>query len=199
MNNKNILALAVLAATAVSSVNVMALTSTATVTVKNAIDVAEVTPFNIGTIRATADLTASSAKVATLVVDAETGVGTAMNDGVATIGQLAVGTPGEFSVTGLAPYQALNIDNTITTELKLTPHPTGGAFFKVTDFKFWVTSITTPAEYAAGGDLIADATGVATFTVGATVKTSDVSTDATAAQYQDSDYTGTYSIDVTYP
>lgn len=195
---KNILASAVLVATAVTSINVMALNSTATVTVKNAIDIAEVTPLHIGTIRASADLTAASVKVATLVVNPETGVGVATND-TATIGQLAVGTAGEFEVTGLAPYQPLDITSPAATTLKLSPHPTGGAFFHVNTFTFWVTSITTPALYATSGDLKADATGVATFSVGATVTTSDVAADATDTQYQDTDYTGTYIIDITYP
>lgn len=199
MKNKNILALAVLAATTVTSMNVMALTSTATVTVKNAFDITEVAALDLGTVRATADLTAASVKVATLIVDPDTGVGAATDD-TATIGQLTAGTPGSFSITGLAPYQALKIAAPAASTLKLVPHPAGGAYFHIKDFTFWVTSIPTPAAYtASSAELIANATGEATFTVGATITTSDVGTDLTTAQYQDAAYSGNYDITISYP
>jgi len=182
-----------------TSVNVMADTFEATVTVKNSFDITEDTPLDFGTIRANAVITGPSTDTANIVFDPETGVGTATDGTAATMGQLIVGTPGAFTVSGLAPYQALDIDTTQTAELKLVPHPTGGAFFNVDTFTFFVTSLVTPALYAASGDLIADATGNATFTVGATLTTSDVDTDGNSAQYQETAYVGDYEINISYP
>jgi len=202
MNNKNILALAVLAATTVTSVNVMAAAfqGDATVEVKNTFSISQIDPFDLGTIRATADVAADTA--ATMVISAETGEAGAPTEAAPSkIGQIIVGKPGKYEITDLGNFAQLEITAPVAdVELKMNPYPPTTAYFKLNTFTYWITSGTNAdSKYVAGTNkLTAGADGTASFTVGATISTTNKTTDGVLLPYQDAVYAGTFDVVVTY-
>lgn len=213
MNNKNILALAVLAATSVTSVNVMAEGvghGTVTVTVKNSFDVEQATALNFGDIRATAsgvaadptDATATAAQTATMVMSPIDGTYTAgATAGDASIAGLGDGTPGVFSMAKVGAYKNFTLE-AADIELTKAGAETSDAFFLVKDFTFYIVDAvdsTTGKLYDATSSvyLKSDADGNAFFRVGASIATS-VNVAADQGNYDDMDYTGTYDVKVNY-
>lgn len=178
-------------------------TGNAAVTVSNAFTLAEDSRLDFGTIRAqVSSADGTTANVVTMTLPAngtnptvsETTAGTG-NSVSASINVITAGTPGTFSVSGAAPNSVLNI-TLPASPFNLTT-TSGGASFEVTVNDAYITSgPNANRTYNASTDpLITDGTGAVTFDVGGTL-----STDAagSATNYRDQEYTGTYTMTVTY-
>lgn len=207
LNSKSILAVAIVTATTVASVNVMASvkSANATVVVKNAFVITEDAPLDFGTIRATADPLAATVqdtplgKISGLIMDPEDGTFSAgATASPATIASLGTGAPGEYSMTGVGAFKNFTLAAADGT-LKTPGAAANAAFFTITDFTFFVTSITTPALYDGVTIFLkADAAGDASFQVGASIFTSATGETTAQTPYDDTTYAGTYDITVEY-
>ena len=201
--------------------------STATVTVQNAFNLDEVSTIDFGTLKVTQGaaqtLTAGSATLTYVTIPGDgspvtTQQGTTAGGAAATDGQtssIVDGTPGEYSITGAAPFTALTISTGTGEDQALTAAATdrltgmneatlttpGGG----TDEFFTIYAASTDV-YVVGGandgdqydvatpNLITDATGSVGFTVGGILAYNGA---ATAAP-RDGVYTGTYTLTVSY-
>lgn len=177
-----------------------------TVTVQNAFTLTNDTPLNFGTLRANADT--SAATEATLTLSPNSTAASVIANGTdATIAELVKGEPATFTVSGVSAFAFLtfNIDDAVGNITSVSPVPTGAAFFKVSDPSIRVltggnanttldlTDLTIPA-----GQLQVDGAGEATFSLGATLTTSNNTDDTTTTDYIDGDYSGTFTLTLEY-
>ncbi|MFT7356139.1 MAG: hypothetical protein ACI92T_003191 [Pseudoalteromonas distincta] len=177
-----------------------------TVTVQNAFTLTNDTPLNFGTLRANADTAAATEATLTLSPNS-TAASVIANGTGATIAELVKGEPATFTVSGVSAFAFLtfNIDDAEGNITSVSPVPTGAAFFKVSDPSIRVltggnanttldlTDLTIPA-----GQLQVDGTGAATFSLGATLTTSNNTDDTTTSDYIDGDYSGTFALTLEY-
>ncbi len=198
--NKIILASSavVVALTSVSSYaeNVV---STASVTVQNALTLAEVSSLDLGTIRAAAD--PAGTVTATIVIDSDgvTAPVTASGGAAAVIQSLVDGAPAAYTVSGAANFASLTVTLPPAGGIAVTNGAPAGAQFTIDSFEGTLTTAndtTIALTNAAGGIAVtADATGNLAFNVGATLTTDAT---ATTGAYADSAYSGSYTVDVSY-
>lgn len=170
----------------------------ATVTVQNTFVLTELTPLNLGTIRATAD--PAGTVQATYIVNANGTTSVPASGGpAAAISELVEGEPATYEVSGAAGFA--DIDVTVTTpasdELTLSGAPPGTPVFSIGTFTTYITSgpnINT-AYVATTNEATTDVAGSVTFSVGATLSTDDA---ASTEAYADGDYVGNYTVTVSY-
>lgn len=212
LNTKNILALSVLAATSVTSVNVFAEGTghgTVTVSVKNSFEVKEEVALKFGIVRATASAVkttdATDAEVlkqtASMAMSPIDGAyATSANAGGASIAALGNGTPAVFSMAKVGAYKNFTL-TAADIELKKAGSETNDASFLVSDFQFYIVAAVdaTSGTLYDGSSvyLKSNADGDAFFRVGATLSTSTKLTDD-QSNYEDTDYAGAYDVKVNY-
>lgn len=211
MNNKpaNIACLSALfLATTAGIANAEVLNVPAKVTVDNTIDFTMTGELNFGTLRATADNSATKTCVGiTLPADANasinstlgTDAGTACATGAGNAVLQSVGGSIErpkFKVAGLAPFTKLKLTLPSSGgEMSLSPQPPGSSVFQLHDFTGYQTS-GTPGAVSASTGIVADTNGDIEFTVGATIITDP--TNTATADYQNAEYAGAFDVEVTY-
>lgn len=165
-------------------------THTANVTVQNAITITPGNRLNFGTVFAKADTSGTSVATLTLPSNGNNSSVTASTPSTANLVEITAGSPATFTVSGVAPNVNLTL-NLPTSPITLTGSNT--ATFTVDSFEATVTTGATPAAYSSGSpNLATDATGNATFAVGATLSTTNIAT------YLDETYSGTFSVEVIY-
>ncbi|MFT2109965.1 DUF4402 domain-containing protein [Marinomonas sp. 2405UD68-3] len=173
--------------------------TTATVTVQNAFNLTEVTPLNLGTLRATAD--PAGTETATVVIPADGSAPTAATSGPpAALSVLTAGTPATYTVDSAAGFTSLTLTlpgPTTTITVAAAAAPPGTPAFTLGTFTGYITSgpNSGTAYTTATPNLQTDATGTVSFSVGATL-TTDATT--TTSPYIDGDYTGTFPVIVVY-
>lgn len=178
----------------------------ASVTVNNAIDFTFTGQLDFGQVRATADVTdlncngllmpANPASAITAQVPAACTGGA----GVAVL-QTIGGTPSRpvFTVAGTAPFSTMNLTVPfVAVPVTAATGPNTPQFF-LSGFNAYRTG-TSPAVIAIDqtdgtGSFITNASGGATFTVGAVLGTN---VGVSTANYQDLAYTGSFDVEVTY-
>ena len=179
--------------------------STATVNVSNAFTLAEISPINFGTVRlsythdGTNDFTTSAAM--TINADASpatfvAGVDSVASVSVASFTEILPGSPAEYSITGAAPFTAVNVTSLPTATLTNPASPGATLALTVTTTNFEIVGGTNPGDaYVQAGpaNMITDGTGAVGFVMGGTITT--LATDVT---YGDGAYTGTYSVVLNY-
>lgn len=178
-------------ATALESADVQA-----SVTVQNAFTFTNDAGLNFGTIRATADPTGTT--TATIVMPANPSADPVATDGTnASIAELVRGERALFSVSGVAPFGTLTLDSTgITGEVNAVTAPPGTPKFTIDTPTFWLlTGGAGTGAAITGGTLQVDATGAATFNMGATLTTDAA---ATTSAYIDGEYRGTFALTLDY-
>lgn len=178
----------------------------ATVTVNNAINFTFTGSLNFGQVRAVADATAaeciglqiasSAAPAALAAPTGTTAMYTAACTSTGTSAMQAVGgTPARpvFTIAGVAPFTTLQLAlPSAAVNLTAATGP-GTAQFQLVDFTGFKTSGTAGPVTTT---IAVDATGGATFNVGATLITDP--TTPTITTYQDLAYTGSFNVAVTY-
>lgn len=178
----------------------------ATVTVNNAIDFTFTGSLNFGEVRATADATDLTCVGLTLAANPATPIGSQVTPAACSAGagtavmQAVGGTPERpvFTIAGVAPFTTMNL-TVPTTNIDLTAATGPGTpQFFLSAFTAYKTSATAGAITitAGAGTIAVDATGGATFTVGATLGTHLGAGVSTA--YQDLAYAGAFDVVVTY-
>ncbi|MGQ8367403.1 hypothetical protein [Glaciecola sp. 1036] len=190
------------AAAALGTTSAMAqesVTSSASVVVQNAFDLAEVAPLDFGTVRATVDSDptddTTNVSVASFALSpAGTTGSVAVAGGATTVAQLSVissGTPAEFAITNAAPFTSITLNAVSDFDLVNSAAAPGTAVFGVTSVVFRETGAT-----ANGTSVTTDINGEAGFTLGATLETDDATTAQT--NYSDGTYSGTFVMEVQY-
>lgn len=177
-------------ATALESADVQA-----SVTVQNAFTFTNDAGLNFGTIRATADPAGTT--TATIVMPANPGADPVATDGTnASIAELVRGERALFSVSGVAPFGTLTLDATgIDGAVNAVTAPPGTPKFTIDAPTFWLLTGGAGTGAAITTTLQVDATGAATFNMGATLTTDAAVTTAT---YIDGEYRGTFSLTLDY-
>lgn len=182
------------------------------VSVNNAIDFTFTGTLDFGTVRATASSVALDCRILNLPANPaspiaaqgsypKTGDFNGVCTNVAPTAALTAvgGTPARpvFTVQGLAPFTALTLTlPTAVVDLSAVL-PGDYASFQVGDFTAYKTSAPVGNVPTTAGGLVADATGLATFTVGASLATD--ATVFTGSNYQDGvPYSGTFDVTVAY-
>lgn len=183
----------------------------ASVTVTNSFNFTETTALSFGSVRAVNDTDSNNAAVMYVTPAGSTGTAD-VNSPNGVIQTLGGAAPAVFSVDGLAPFAAMTItvpaaETNITADsgapsaaaFLIPGGLLGTAFASTTDFSSntangWVVELSDGTQYVNAGDLVADGTGAATFTVGAALKTVAHATNS----YIDDAYSGTYAITVDY-
>ncbi|MDN3400920.1 MULTISPECIES: hypothetical protein [unclassified Pseudoalteromonas] len=178
-------------ATALESADVQA-----SVTVQNAFTFTNDAGLNFGTIRATADPAGTT--TATIVMPANPSADPVATDGTnASIAELVRGERALFSVSGVAPFGTLTLDSSgITGEVNAVTAPPGTPKFTIGTPTFWLlTGGAGTGAAITGGTLQVDATGAATFNMGATLTTDAA---VTTSAYIDGEYRGTFALTLDY-
>lgn len=177
-------------ATALESADVQA-----SVTVQNAFTFTNDAGLNFGTIRATADPAGTT--TATIVMPANPGADPVATDGTnASIAELVRGERALFSVSGVAPFGTLTLDSSgITGNVNAVTAPPGTPKFTIGTPTFWLLTGGAGTGAAITTTLQVDATGAATFNMGATL-TTDAAVTTTA--YIDGEYRGTFALTLDY-
>jgi hypothetical protein len=204
---------AVLAVAAVSSLNAMAETATvqATVTIDNSIDFTAAGTLDFGTLRATAENTATNcagitlpanpattALSTTLGADANTACPQAGDATIQAIGG-TIARP-TFTIAGVPGFSTLDITVPNTVELT-APLAPGAATFTLSDFTAWKITgggtVNTAIPIASNAGVIqANGTGGASFSIGATIRTDD---SFTGQNYENNvAYVGDIEVEVNY-
>lgn len=178
---------------------------TASVEVRNTLDIVETASLNFGTIAAVAG---NDTTVATLRLDPASGEVTAAS-GTAADTAKKVGSitpidktnvsPGTFTVSNAARYTDLNIDLTQTkdVELKMDNAAPESLFFTLTDFD--VVANEKPVTLASNkGKAKTDGTGILLLRVGATLNTTTTKNTAGTEPYLDAEYKGEYAVTISY-
>ncbi|CAH9066011.1 hypothetical protein PSECIP111951_03512 [Pseudoalteromonas holothuriae] len=170
----------------------------ATVNVQNTFNMTKGKDLSFGTIRAKADTT--NADIASLVIPSDPDA-QATTDTTGTGAVIAIlgeeGSAAEFSIEGLPQYASLTITNPTETDLVAGGSQDSDAKFKLSDFTYFVR-VGTSAGAVTGNTLRADAEGKIEFLLGATLNTSNNSTDGTTTDYVDGEYSGTFNLEVDY-
>ncbi|MCZ2720692.1 DUF4402 domain-containing protein [Marinomonas sp. 15G1-11] len=169
--------------------------TTATVTVQNAFNLVEATPFTVGTIRATAD--PAGTETATVVIPADGSAPTAATSGApAAVSVLTAGTPATYTVDSAAGFTSLTLTlPAAPINLTAAAAPPGTPKFTLGTFTGYITSGPNNGTAYAAANLQTDATGAVSFSVGATLTTDAA---ASTSPYIDGDYTGTFPVIVIY-
>lgn len=192
-----LVSVSLLAAVSTNTLAQAPVVSEATVTVQNTFAFAETTAISFGTIRATA--TASGATVATYVVSGDgTTTVPASGGAPAAISELTAGTPGEYAISGAAPFADITITlPAAPINMTLTGAPPGTPKFTVGTFTAYILDGPNAlSAYADPGNLATtDVNGAVNFAVGATLSTDSA---ASTEPYADGIYRGNYTISVSY-
>ena len=194
----------------------------ASTTVNNAIDLTVAGTLNFGTIRATIGTAANDC--AGLILPANPNQSLSTTDSVEGSGPTPIlcGTDGtnpvavsatidsideaierpEFTVAGLAPFTDVSLNAINGGEdaiIEIEGAPDTIANFVLTNWTAYQTSGFTPQDIdlTQTGNITADNTGSIIFTVGATLVTVEDPT-AVSGNYQDSAYTGDFTVEVVY-
>lgn len=174
-----------------------AVSTTATVTVQNAITVAETQALTFGTLVSSSSDLAAGADAATLQVSTNGTTTVAGTAALATIIEISAGVPAVFAVSGAAPGATLTLSTPADTKLIDAAAPTA-AWFDISGYSFGYTNtdgspIFTPL---VGND------GTLEITMGATLTTDTqgaiASGSEAATPYSDTTYTGTIAFTVNY-
>lgn len=178
---------------------------TASVEVRNTLDIVETASLNFGTIAAVAG--DDDKATATLKLDPASGEVTAApvtaTDGkkagsITPIDKTNV-SPGTFTVSNAARYTDLNIDLTQTkdVELKMDNAAPESLFFTLTNFD--VVANEKPVTLASNkGQAKTDGTGTLLLRVGATLNTTTTKNTAGTEPYLDAEYKGEYAVTISY-
>lgn len=165
-------------------------THEANVTVQNAITITPGAKLSFGTVFAKADTSGSAVATLRMPSNGNAIAVTAATPASANMVQISAGTPATFTVSGVAPSVNLTL-NLPSSPVTLTGSNT--ATFTVSSFEATVTTGGTSTAYSTGTpNLATDASGNATFSVGATLSTTNV------ASYLDETYSGNFSVEVIY-
>ncbi|MCF7483588.1 hypothetical protein L3V31_17955 [Vibrio sp. J1-1] len=177
---------------------------TASVEVRNTLDIVETASLNFGTIAAVAG---NDTTMATLKLDPASGEVTAASvtaaegkkaGSITPIDKTNV-SPGTFTVSNAARYTDLNIDLTQTkdVELKMDNAAPESLFFTLTDFD--VVANEKPVTLASNkGKAKTDGTGILLLRVGATLNTTTTKNTAGTEPYLDAEYKGEYAVTISY-
>ena len=171
--------------------------SVATATVQNAFTLDETAAISFGTVRATAD--PAGTVQASIIIPANPTIdpSTPASGVAAAVMQILVpGTPGEYAVSGVAPFTSLTL-TVPTGDINLTgasAPPSAPKLIADNWSGYILTGPNANTAYAAS-NLQTDAAGEVTFAVGATLNTDDA---ASTTAYIDAVYSGNYDIVVEY-
>lgn len=177
----------------VGSANAETIEGSASVTVQNAITIAQTTALSFGTIAAIADDNGTSPKSATLVMGLD-GVSVVTSDGDAQITEITTGNAGVFTISGAAAQTDLTITLPSSDIDLVDPSGTESKKFKVGTFAKGVVS-----GGGSGFSFTTDDNGELVFSVGATLTTDVAGSGSGAADaYADTTYTGAYDVEVNY-
>ncbi|GAB0110332.1 DUF4402 domain-containing protein [Pseudoalteromonas distincta] len=178
----------------------------ATVTVQNAFTLTNDSDLNFGTIRASADTSGATSASITVSSNPATSA-TTLNGAASIIAELVAGSPATFSVSGASAFAYLTFDLTNATGniTSVSPAPAGTAFFKVSAPSIRVltggnanTNLDLTDLTVTAGQLQVDGSGAATFSMGATLTTSNNTDDSTTLDYIDGEYSGTFEVTLEY-
>ncbi|MGI9898075.1 DUF4402 domain-containing protein [Vibrio natriegens] len=172
---------------------------TASVEVRNTLDIVETASLNFGTIAAVAG--SDNTNVATLVLDPSTGevtaTATADSGSITPIDKTNV-SPGTFTVSNAARYTNLNITlpkDADTIELKMENAAPESLKFTLGKFTAYANDQAVELDGATGaGKARTDENGNLVLLVGATLNTQK----AGNASYDDAVYSGTYDLTIKY-
>lgn len=172
---------------------------TASVEVKNTLDIVETTSLNFGTIAAVAG--SDDTNAATLVLDPSTGEvtakATADSGSITPIDKTNV-SPGTFTVSNAARYTNLNITlpkDADTIELKMENAAPESLKFTLGKFTAYANDKAVELDATTGaGKARTDENGNLVLLVGATLNTQK----AGDASYDDAVYSGTYDVTIKY-
>ena len=172
---------------------------TASVEVKNTLDIVETTSLNFGTIAAVAG--SDDTNAATLVLDPSTGEvtakATADSGSITPIDKTNV-SPGTFTVSNAARYTNLNITlpkDADTIELKMENAAPESLKFTLGKFTAYANDKAVELDATTGaGKARTDENGNLVLLVGATLNTQK----AGDASYDDAVYSGTYDLTIKY-
>lgn len=172
---------------------------TASVEVRNTLDIIETASLNFGTIAAVAG--SDNTNVATLVLDPSTGEVTATaaadSGSITPIDKTNV-SPGTFTVSNAARYTNLNITlpkDADTIELKMENAAPESLKFTLGKFTAYANDQAVELDSATGaGKARTDENGNLVLLVGATLNTQK----AGDASYDDAVYSGTYDLTIKY-
>ena len=182
--------------------------STATVTVQNAFTLTEVTALSFGTIGASA----STAALATanhshgyVTVDSINGTTSVEDAAGATVAEtvslfkIADGAPGEYTVSGTAPFTQMKITAPTAATLSNSAAPPANGVFLLSNFELSNADgevITTDTKSAASAT---DLNGDLTFKLGARLTPAkNAANDAGAMSFIDGEYSGSFNVKVDY-
>lgn len=200
-----VIAIALLATAATQVTAAETRTYKASVTVKNAFEVAETTALSFGTVRAQAAAAAAATTVdSAWVILATDGSFTSGVTGTATpvtskLQNLQDGSAAEFAISDVSNFTAMTI--TMPASIILTAassNPTAPKF-TVDTFTFKPTvGTSTDTDFSTGNaaTITSDGAGQANFLVGATLTTGE--TTAADMSYSEELYEGSYDITVSY-
>lgn len=174
-------------------------TSSASVVVQNAFDLAEVSAIDFGTVRATVDSDptddTASIHISSFTLGTDGTVsGVSAVGGATTESSMSVisnGTPGEFAISNASPFTTITISAVSAFDIANASAAPGTAVFGVSNVLFREAGATSDAT-----SVTTDINGEINFTVGA-----DLSTDDNAAaqtNYSDGTYTGNFVMEVSY-
>ncbi|ANQ18269.1 DUF4402 domain-containing protein [Vibrio natriegens] len=172
---------------------------TASVEVRNTLDIVETASLNFGTIAAVAG--SDDTNAATLVLDPSTGevtaTATADSGSITPIDKTNV-SPGTFTVSNAARYTNLNITlpkDADTIELKMENAAPESLKFTLGKFTAYANDQAVELDGATGaGKARTDENGNLVLLVGATLNTQK----AGNASYDDAVYSGTYDLTIKY-
>ncbi|AXT72115.1 DUF4402 domain-containing protein [Vibrio natriegens] len=172
---------------------------TASVEVKNTLDIVETTSLNFGTIAAVAG--SDDTNAATLVLDPSTGEvtakATADSGSITPIDKTNV-SPGTFTVSNAARYTNLNITlpkDADTIELKMENAAPESLKFTLGKFTAYANDKAVELDATTGaGKARTDENGNLVLLVGATLNTQK----GGDASYDDAVYSGTYDVTIKY-
>ena len=207
--------LAMAGVTALAPLHTMAINTQASVKVKNAITFAETAPLSFGTVRANynagigsaANALASAARLALPADDTATMTATAGLNSMA-INSLVRGSSAKYTITGAAPFTQItftitDITSAANTNIALTtPNPSAPNFEIVQDSwtaRDLVLAAPISIANATGKGLVTtDGAGAASFSLGASIRTDQTAKTQNYDQNNEVDYTGQFSITVSY-
>ena len=165
------------------------------VRVQNAFTLTNDAPLDFGTIRASGDLSGTEKATLVLAANPATSSTTASSDVTeAEIAILVPGTPASFPIAGVSPFGSLTISNPTETAIAPDAAPAGTAAFTLSLPTYYVLTGGTPNSVATT-TIQVDASGEATFNLGATLTTTAV---AATSDYIDGSYSGTFTLELNY-
>lgn len=200
-----VIAIALLAAVATQATALETRSYKASVTVKNAFEVAETTPLSFGTVRAQAASVVAAVLVdSAWVILATDGTFTSGTTGTATpvtskLQNLEGGSAAEFTISDVSNFTAMTVTMPASVVLTAASSNPTAPKFTIDTFTFKpTTGASTDTDFSVSNKvtITSDATGVASFLVGAKMTTGE--TTATDMSYSEELYEGSYDITVSY-